>query len=270
MPMDAFVSDSGKGMGGGRMIKLVSAGATDVGLWRSNNEDACLVMPELDLFAIADGMGGAAAGEVASSYFIETARTVFEDRGSASKENDYELVQNVFRQTNERIFEHSAQYPDDEGMGCTGDLLVFHGNRYVIGHSGDSRVYLLRDGNLKQLTRDHSWVQLQVDQGLLTPEEARNHPRKNIILRALGTDPIVSFDMLEGRGLGRDIFLLASDGLTDMVEDAVIQEMLVSTGTVQQKVKNLIKAALSAGGRDNVTVILCEVQANDSAESRHN
>lgn len=252
------------------MINLVSAGATDVGLWRSNNEDAWLVMPEAGLFAIADGMGGAAAGEVASSYFVETARTVFGSRSSASEKNDHKLVQNVFRQTNERIFEHSAQHPDDDGMGCTGDLLVFHGDRYVIGHAGDSRVYLLRDGNLKQLTKDHSWVQLQVDQGLLTPEEARNHPRKNIILSALGTDPIVSFDMLEGRGFDRDIFLLASDGLTDMVEDAVIQEMLVSTGAVQQKVKNLIKAALSAGGRDNVTVILCEVQVNDSAEFRDN
>ena len=108
-----------------------------------------------------------------------------------------------------------------------GNLLGIHGNRYVIGHSGDSRVYLLRDGNLKQLTRDHSWVQLQVDQGLLTPEEARNHPRKNIILRALGTDPIVSFDMLEGKGIHRDIFLLASDGLTDMVEDAVFRDACV-------------------------------------------
>ena len=248
------------------MINLVSAWATDVGLWRNNNEDASLVMPEAGLFAIADGMGGAAAGEVASSYFVETARAVLGGRSAASEEDDYGLVQKVFRQTNERIFEHSAQHPDDEGMGCTGDLLVFQGDRYVIGHVGDSRVYLLRDGNLKQVTRDHSWVQLQVDQGLLTQEEARNHPRKNIILCALGTDPSISIDMLEGRGLDRDIFLLCSDGLTDMVEDAAIRETLVSTGTIQQKVENLIKAALSAGGRDNTTVILCEVQVNDSAE----
>ncbi|MEP6605182.1 MAG: protein phosphatase 2C domain-containing protein, partial [Nitrosospira sp.] len=97
------------------MIKLASAGLTDVGLRRSNNEDAFLVMPEIGLFAIADGMGGAAAGEVASSYFVETARTVFTGRTPASEENDYGLIRNVFRQTNERIFEHSAQYPDDEG-----------------------------------------------------------------------------------------------------------------------------------------------------------
>lgn len=252
------------------MVKLVSAWATNVGLWRSNNEDACLVMPEVGLFAIADGMGGAAAGEVASSYFVETARTVFGGRNVASEEDDYGLVQKVFRQANERIFEHSAQHPDDEGMGCTGDLLVFHGGRYVIGHAGDSRVYLLRHDNLKQLTKDHSWVQFQVEQGLLTPEEARKHPRKNIILHALGTDPTISFDMLEGRGLDHDIFLLCSDGLTDMVEDAAIHEILVSTATIQQKMENLIQAALAAGGRDNVTVILCEVRVNDSAESGDN
>lgn len=118
------------------MVKLVSAWATDVGLWRSNNEDACLAMPEVGLFAIADGMGGAAAGEVASSYFVEAARTVWSGRSAASEEDNYGLVQKVFRQTNERIFEHSAQHPGDEGMGCTGDLLVFHGDRYVIGHAG--------------------------------------------------------------------------------------------------------------------------------------
>ena len=249
------------------MIKLASAGATDVGLCRSNNEDAFLVIPEIGLFAIADGMGGAAAGEVASSYFVETARIVFTGRSPASEENDYGLVRNVFRQTNERIFEHTAQHPEDEGMGCTGDLLLFHGDRYVIGHMGDSRVYLFRQGSLRQLTKDHSWVQFQVDQGMLTPEQARSHPRKNLILRALGTDPTVSFDMLEGRGVDGDIFLLCSDGLTEMVDDVGIQDMLGSVETIQQKVRNLIKAALAAGGRDNVTVILCEVQSVDSAET---
>jgi len=247
------------------VIKLVSAGLTDVGLRRSNNEDAFLVIPEMGLFAIADGMGGAAAGEVASSYFVETARLVFNGRDPASDEDDYGLVRNVFRQTNERIFEHTAQHPDDEGMGCTGDLVVFHGDRYIIGHVGDSRVYLFRHGSLRQLTKDHSWVQFQLDQGMLTPEQARNHPRRNLILRALGTDPTVSFDMLEGRGVDGDIFLLCSDGLTEMVDDAGIQDMLGSAETTQQKVKNLIKAALAAGGRDNVTVILCEVQSVDSA-----
>lgn len=249
------------------MIRLISAGATDVGLRRSNNEDAYVVMPEAGIFALADGMGGAAAGEVASAYFVETTRTVFASRDSASEETNYGLVQKAFRQANKRIFEHTAQHPDDEGMGCTGDLLAFYRDRYVIGHVGDSRVYLLRAGNLRQLTKDHSLVQFQVDRGILTPEEARNHPERNILLHALGTDPVVPFDMLQGSGLNRDIFLMCSDGLTDMVDDAEIQDMLVSADTIQQKVKRLIEAALSAGGWDNITVILCEVQMSEPAES---
>ncbi|KIO49118.1 Stp1/IreP family PP2C-type Ser/Thr phosphatase [Nitrosospira sp. NpAV] len=249
------------------MIRLIAAGATDVGLRRSNNEDAYAVMPETGIFALADGMGGAAAGEVASSYFIETTQAVFADMDSASEETNYGLVQKTFRQANKRIFEHTAQHPDDEGMGCTADLLAFYRDRYVIGHVGDSRVYVLRAGNLRQLTKDHSLVQLQVDRGILTPEEARNHPQRNILLHALGTDPVVSFDMLQGGGLDGDIFLMCSDGLTDMMDDAKIQDMLVSAETIQQKVKRLIVAALSAGGRDNITVILCEVQISEPAES---
>ena len=219
-------------------------------------------MPEAGLFAISDGMGGAAAGEIASGYFIETAQAVFRGRTSSSREADHELARKVFRCSNERIFEHTAQYPDDEGMGCTGDLLVFDRDRYVIGHAGDSRIYLLRDGVLRQLTKDHSFVQRLVDDGTLMPEEAKHHPRKNIILQALGIDPSVSFDILEGTALNHDIFLLGTDGLTDMVADSAIQNILIATVSIQQKVEELIVAAIAAGGRDNVTVILCQTNNN--------
>lgn len=247
------------------MVKLISAGATDVGLLRSNNEDAYLVMPEAGLFAISDGMGGAAAGEIASRYFIETAQAVFRSRASSFSETDHELARKVFTRSNERIFEHTAQYPDDEGMGCTGDLLVFDGDRYVVGHVGDSRIYVLRDRVLRQLTKDHSFVQRLVDGGTLTPEEAKHHPRKNIILQALGIDPSVSFDILEGAGLNHDIFLLCTDGLTDLVADPAIQHILASSLSIRQKVNELIAAAIAAGGRDNVTVILCEINTNQDA-----
>jgi protein phosphatase len=250
------------------MVKLISAAATDIGLLRSNNEDAYLIMPEAGLFAISDGMGGAAAGEIASRYFIETAQAVFRGRAPLSSETNHELARNVFTRSNERIFEHTAQYPDDEGMGCTGDLLVFDGDGYVIGHAGDSRIYLLRDAILRQLTKDHSFVQRLVDNGSLTPEEAKHHPRKNIILQALGIDPSVSFDILEGAGRSHDIFLLCTDGLTDMVADSAIQDILASSMSIRQKVIELIAAAIAAGGRDNVTVILCEVNIDqDSADS---
>jgi protein phosphatase len=271
------------------MIKLLSAGATDIGLSRANNEDAYCVMPEIGLFSVADGMGGAAAGEIASKYFIETARTVFGSTNGTHRDGgadgpdatispevaDYEsLVKKVFTEASRLIAEHAVQHPHDEGMGCTADLLVIHENDYVIGHVGDSRVYLLREGNLRQLTKDHSLVQLQVDSGTLTPEEARAHPKKNILLQVLGggtgraggsamnaSDTQVPFDVLRGKALKQDIFLLCSDGLTDMMEDAEIREILVSHKSLQHKVLKLIEKALAAGGRDNVTVVLCEVGA---------
>lgn len=243
------------------MIKLSSAGATDVGLWRSNNEDAYLIMPEAGVFALSDGMGGAAAGEVASQYFIDTVRVTFSNLTSPRKYTIRTLIEDAYGLTNERILGHIAQHPDDDGMGCTGDLLVFDRERYIIGHVGDSRVYLLRDGRLRQLTKDHSLVQSQVDKGMLTPEEARYHPRKNILLRAVGTDRSVACDIVEEAALGSDIFLLCSDGLTDMVDDSAIEAVLASPLSLEQKVERLISTALAAGGKDNVTVILCKVEA---------
>src|SRR5688500_6504880 len=242
------------------MIRLLAAGATDVGLWRTNNEDAYLVMPEAGLLALSDGMGGAAAGEIASRYFIEAAQAAFSNPIPESEEIIHELVQKVFRCANKRILEHIAQHSEDEGMGCTGELLVFAENRYSVGHMGDSRVYLLRDGTLQQLTKDHSLVQLQVDRGMLSPEEARHHPRKNVILRAIGADPSDSCDVLSGSALNHDIFLLCSDGLTDMVDDSAIRDILASIESIQYKTKSLIDAAIAVGGRDNVTVVLCEVE----------
>ncbi len=242
------------------MIRLISAGATHVGLVRTNNEDAFLAMPEAGLFAISDGMGGAAAGEIASRYFIETAQAVLGGRITVSEERSAALIEKVFRRSIKRIVEHTVQNPDDEGMGCTGDLLLLFDGHYVIGHMGDSRVCLMRGGCLRQLTRDHSLVQGLVDEGILTPAQAKNHPRKNIILRVVGTDPFVCPDILKGEALNHDIFLLCSDGLTDMVDDSAIRNILVSTQPLQSKMESLIGAALAAGGKDNVTVVLCEVR----------
>ena len=245
------------------MVKLLSAGSTHVGLVRTNNEDAYLAMPEGGVFALSDGMGGAAAGEIASRYFIEAVQQVFIDHVLVSNEASGVLVEKVFRRANKTILKHGAQNPQDEGLGCTGDLLVFHGANYVIGHVGDSRVYMARDVHLRQLTRDQSLVQGLVDEGVLTPEEARHHPRKNIILQALGTDPSVSPDILKDEAINHDIFLLCSDGLTDMVDDSTIREILISPKSLDDKAESLIEAALAAGGKDNVTVVLCEVEIRD-------
>jgi protein phosphatase len=246
------------------MVNLISAAGSHVGRVRSNNEDAYLEMPDKGLFALSDGMGGAAAGEVASRYFIETVTSFFAHHsfnpGLNHQEGDISLVEKAFTLSNQRILEHAEQNPEDLGMGCTGDVLVFSGSQYTIGHVGDSRIYLSRDRELKQLTKDHSLVQSWVDQGIITAEDARHHPKKNIILQAVGTQPMLSPDILTGEVQDHDIFLLCSDGLTDMVEDNAIQQVLASRQTLQDKLDTLIKAALAAGGKDNVTAVLCELE----------
>jgi serine/threonine protein phosphatase PrpC len=245
------------------VVTLLSAAATHVGLVRTNNEDAYLAMPETGVFALSDGMGGAAAGEIASRYFIETAQAIIADGIPVSQPEKFAQMEKVFIDSNKRILEHVANNAADWGMGCTADLLTFADGRYIIGHVGDSRVYLLRRQCLSQLTRDHSLVQLQVDQGVLTPQEARTHPQKNTILRAVGTGASVFPDILEGEALDRDIFLLCSDGLTDMVDDFLIQRILSSAVPLQQKADGLIGAALAAGGSDNVTVVFCQVEMSN-------
>jgi serine/threonine protein phosphatase PrpC len=242
------------------MIRLLSASATDVGLRRSNNEDAYLALSDIGLFVLSDGMGGAAAGEIASRYFVETVREIFVGNPRLSEESISVFLQEAFRLSNERIMDHAAMNPDDKGMGCTGEVLVFHSDRYVIGHVGDSRVYMFREGKLRQVTKDHSLVQLQVDQGIISHDEAKYHPMKHIILRSLGSEPMLSLDIIKGNVLDQDAFLLCSDGLSDMVSDEIIQATLSTTQSLEYKVNSLIESALSSGGSDNITVVLCVAQ----------
>ncbi len=241
------------------MSKISSYGLSDLGLKRFNNEDASLVSVEWDLFAVADGMGGAAAGEVASQLFVETALEVFSKNERRSEQETLELVQEAFRLANERILKHTIQNPHHQGMGCTAELIAFYNQDYVLGHVGDSRTYLLRKGQLRQMTRDHSLIQDQIDQGFITPVEAKRHSLRNIILRAVGAKETLAVDLIRGKSSPGDMFLLCSDGLTDMVDDPSIQEILSLSLTLIQKVEKLINLAKSAGGYDNITVILCEM-----------
>lgn len=241
------------------MSKIISYGLSDLGLKRFNNEDASLVRAELDLFAVADGMGGAAAGEVASQLFVEAALEVFSKNERRSEQETLELVQEAFRLANERILEHTIENPHHQGMGCTAELMAFSNQDYVLGHVGDSRTYLFRKGQLRQMTRDHSLIQDQIDQGLITPVEAKRHSLRNIILRAVGVEETLAVDLIRGKSLPGDIFLLCSDGLTDMVDDSSIQGVLSLSLDLVQKVEELIHMAKSAGGFDNITVILCEM-----------
>lgn len=238
------------------MIILDTAGLSDVGLRRLNNEDAFVIMPEHLVVAVADGMGGASAGEVASSIFVTVVRECFAVSAVASEEDAYQLVQQVFSVANNRMVEHVIRNPHDSGMGCTAELLTFAGGRYIIGHVGDSRIYLFRNGVLRQLTKDHSLVQMQVDGGMITAEAARVHPRKNIVLRAVGIENDISLDILRGNLLPNDLFILCSDGLTDMIEDTELVTILLAPVTLVQKVEQLVESAKKAGGKDNITVVL--------------
>ena len=238
------------------MLQTSFFGKSDTGLMRPNNEDAFIIKPESGFCAVADGMGGAAAGELASLIFIETAAEIFFKYKDRSEKKTVELIQKVFSLSNTRILDHTVRNPDHKGMGCTAELLAFYGKKFVIGHVGDSRIYRYRNNQLKQLTKDHSLVQEQIDQGLIKPEQAMTHPMRNVIMRAVGIKESVALDILKGENKSGDLFLLCSDGLTDMVNDKVILETLSLPGTLSHKTDKLIESAKSAGGNDNITVVL--------------
>ncbi|MCP4627875.1 MAG: Stp1/IreP family PP2C-type Ser/Thr phosphatase [bacterium] len=241
------------------MPKIEFFGKTDVGLKRTNNEDDFVISPELGFCLAADGMGGAAAGELASRFFAESATEVFSGADRRTERETLDLVQKAFSFANKRILDHVKESVHHKGMGCTAELVAFSDEGFVLGHIGDSRTYRLRNGQLKQLTQDHSLVQGQIDQGLITPEEARSHHLRNVILRAVGVSDNLALDLLKGKTFSGDLFLLCSDGLTDMVDDSLIGQVLSSATALPQKVDELIDSAKSAGGLDNITVVLSEV-----------
>lgn len=241
------------------MTELRSFGKSDIGLRRSNNEDIFIVNPELGLFSVGDGMGGVASGEVASRIFAETVSEIFSNSAVQSEQEALDMVKDVFRSANEKILNRARENPDHEGMGCTAELALFYNGKYFLGHVGDSRTYLFRQGKLKQITRDHSLIQDQIDQGLITKDEARRHSMRHVILRAVGINKVLEVDLIRGKTIPGDLFLLCSDGLTDSVDDSQIEETLSLPVQLDQKVDRLIELAKSAGGRDNITVVLCEL-----------
>jgi len=238
------------------MIRFETSARTDVGLRRSGNEDAFVSAAEHGILALADGMGGAASGEVASGIFVDTVRERLSAGPRSVLAEAEEFVRNTFLLANQRIRDLAAREPEHRGMGCTGEMVVFSDDRYVVGHVGDSRVYLFREGRLRQVTKDHSFVQEQVDLGRITPEQARFHAYRHMILRAIGIHDPLAVDLASGKAYPEDIFLLCSDGLTDMVGDLVIEERLASGLSLEEKADLLIRDACDAGGYDNVTVVL--------------
>jgi protein phosphatase len=201
-------------------------------------------------------MGGAAAGEVASGIVRETVSELFSARGVDSCMPMQGLVEQCFHSAHARILSQSREVPAYSGMGCTAELLACDRGGYVLGHVGDSRTYLLRQGNLELLTTDHTLVQAQQDQGLIRHDQAESHSLRNVILRAVGIGETLEVDIIQGSIQPGDLFLLCSDGLSTMVDDEKIKEMLAFDGPLPVKATLLVDQANSAGGRDNVSVVL--------------
>lgn len=218
------------------------------------------------VFIVADGMGGHAAGEVASEMAVQIiARELGSLRG-LTDEQAGERLRNAIIDANSAIFDRTLTEHDKRGMGTTITSLILLPQRYLIGQVGDSRAYLLRGDQLLQITKDHSYVQEQVDLGLLTPEQARVHPYSNVITRCIGANAEVVPDLYFGNLRPGDVILLASDGLTGMLEDPHLSVILSAEGGPQQWVDRLINEANRRGGLDNITAIVIRIEPDVPAE----
>ncbi len=233
------------------MIGRVAA-VTDPGRTRRHNEDAYVIEPPL--FAIADGMGGAQAGEVASRLATAALKEAGANGGGERR------VADLIQEANRRVYDRSSSDPNTSGMGTTITAALVEDDTVAFGHVGDSRAYLIRDAKMEQLTEDHSLVNELLKTGKLSREEAETHPQRSVITRALGTDPDVDVDTFSVRAETGDLFLLCSDGLTDMVSEKSILEVVErNRSDIDTALKALVKEANRGGGQDNITVVAFEI-----------
>jgi serine/threonine protein phosphatase PrpC len=247
------------------------AGKTDSGMVRSHNEDAIYFEADIGLVVLADGMGGYNAGEVASGMAItiisdevrqallrEAAHLV--DFGTGDPKA-HRILREAIRKANADIFQKSQTEPQCAGMGTTLVCALFYDNRLTVAHIGDSRLYRLRDSEFVQITRDHSLLQEQLDSGLITPEQAKFSQNRNLVTRALGIDESVEAELHDHEAAVGDVYLLCSDGLSDMVEDDDIgQSLKLLQGNLQLATSHLVQTANDNGGRDNISTIAIQVK----------
>ena len=257
-------------------MRLSHAARTDVGMKRDNNEDNFLVYPEQNLFAVFDGMGGHAAGEVASGIAVREMKEFFELTGKDpeatwpfkdDRERNYDenRLVTAIKLCNARIMEVSEQDASKKNMGTTCVALHFveraEGGKALVAHAGDSRAYLFREGKLRRITIDHSLVEEYIRMGKITEEDAKNFPQKNIILRALGQQRQVDVEINAHEPRPGDLFMLCSDGLSGMVEDRILESILgKQSGNLEGCAKKLLDTANANGGIDNSTVILARYE----------
>lgn len=239
---------------------------TDPGRVRANNEDCVAANDAHGLAVLADGMGGYNAGEIASAMAVsfvstELSHWLAEAGPLPASEDLGRALEGTVTQANLSIYNAAVANVQFSGMGTTIVVGVFEPSRVVLAHVGDSRCYVLRDHRLLQLTRDHSLLQEQLDAGLITPELAKIATHKNLVTRALGVDTGVAVDVQEHRPHDGDVFLLCSDGLSDMVDDDTLLALLDVPAPLTERAQALVRAANTAGGRDNISVILAQAKA---------
>jgi len=244
---------------------------TDPGLARENNEDSVTVDEDARLAILADGMGGYNAGEIASGMattFIksELGRWLSQAGRNANVREVRRAMEICVDNANRSIFNAANSNPQYSGMGTTLVLGVFSDGRLILGHIGDSRCYRLRGAQIEQITKDHSLLQEQMDAGLITPEQAATSTNKNLVTRALGVEDAVLLEVNEHKVEQGDIYMMCSDGLSDMVDDEGIAKILAQDVPLEQKVAMLIDAANANGGRDNISVLVA--QANEGSRKK--
>jgi serine/threonine protein phosphatase PrpC len=249
------------------MILYEFSALSDPGLLRDNNEDAVTFDAETRLAVLADGMGGYNAGEIASNMtttFIKTelVRWLSEVGKRAGAKEVKRALEICVDNANRAVFNSANTNPQYAGMGTTLVLAVFQETRVIVGHVGDSRCYLFRGGELYQITRDHSLLQEQLDAGLITPEEAAVSLNKNLVTRALGVEESVALEAHEHPLEPNDLYLMCSDGLTDMVSDSQIAKILALQESLDLKAARLVETANANGGRDNISVLLAQTSSN--------
>lgn len=247
-------------------MQIAVGASTDIGMIRQGNEDNFFAEADerRGVFVVADGMGGHAAGEVASEMAVQIISRPLLTLGSVTEPGAAELVSKAMQDANRAIYDRMLAETDKQGMGTTATVMALSDSGYLIGQIGDSRAYLLRDGALTQITKDHSYVQEQVDAGLLTPEQARYHPYSNVITRCVGASEEVDADIYAGEAREGDVFLLCSDGLTGMVDDRRLQQLLLARSGPGRIVDSLIAEANGRGGLDNITAVVVQVVALDA------
>lgn len=254
-------------------MKLQSFGISDIGKKRTKNEDSFLINNELKLYVVADGMGGHSGGEFASKYAVSTIEEVIQSMqsdpeatvisGVNSEDSDFgDRMRYAIEVASQKIYDQALYDPELKGMGTTVTAMLIEGDTACVANVGDSRVYLVRDGKISQITQDHSLVSEQIRAGVISEEDAKKHKLKNIITRSVGYQEEVDADIFYEKLKAKDRYILCSDGLTNLVSDETLKSVVIEN-PIDEACKKLVSLANEEGGDDNITVVICEIEPSE-------